>query len=365
MKRILILSFIICLLTGCSQSTRIENQAHAISIGLDLDGNEIRMSVQVPTIGGESGSGDDKKSAVSYSVYSAAGPDFPSAYSLLTATVPEKLNLTQLKIIVFSQTLSESDRFFPLLEELMSVYELSAAANVIVSRTAAVDMLKNQRTLIGTHLSVSMPAMLENYEKSGYIPLTNLSGLYAGLKGSFSTQKAALGSVSEDALSGSLIAGTLNRDGENENEYMGCALFGRRKMVGILNGYETQLMHFLEGKRVKISSVPNYPSASAQMIGKPRVDIQTANGKMRITVSLKIGVTSLSESVNAKAFKNRLTQDLAGVIGKCQRLGAEPFGFSEIAVREFKTNSDWGAFDWLSRFCEAEISVCPDISIFG
>ena len=364
MKRMLIFLLTACLLTGCASSARIENQAHAVSIGLDLADDEIRMSVQVPTIGGKSGGDESGGSAVSYSIYSAAGPDFPSAYSLLTATIPEKLNLTQLKIIVLSQTLAESNRFLPLITELMHIYELSAAATVIVSRTTAQEMLKNQRTLIGTHLSVSMPAMLENYEKSGYIPLTSLSSLYAGMKGVYSTQKAALGSVSEDAVSGSLIAGTLNRDGENKNEYMGCALFGRERMVGVLDGYETQLLHLLEGKHVKISSVQGFSSVAVEPVGDPRVEILTRKGDTRIEIRIKLGATPLTRSFDAEALKNRLASDIAGVIGQCQRLKAEPFGFSEIAVRGFKTNSEWEEFDWLNRFCDADISVIIDITVF-
>ena len=365
MKRTLVLLLIACILTGCDSSAHIENQAHAVSIGLDLLDDEIRMSVQVPTIGGKSSGDDSSGRTVSYSIYSAAGPDFPSAYSLLTATIPEKLNLTQLKIIVLSQSLAESDRFLPTLTELMHIYELSSAATVIVSGTSAQEMLKNQRTLIGTHLSVSMPAMLENYEKSGYIPLTSLSSLYAGMKGVYSTQKAAFGSVSEDAVSGSLIAGTLNRDGENKNEYMGCALFGRERMVGVLNGYETQLLHLLEGKHVKISSIQGFSSVAAEPIGRPRVDIQSVKEDTRIQIRLTLGATPLTRSVNAEALKNRLTSDIAGVIGKCQRLNAEPFGFSEIAVRDFKTNMEWEESDWLNRFCSADISVMVDITVFN
>ena len=364
MKRILILLMTACLLTGCSASTHIENQAHAVSIGFDLEEDEIRMSVQVPTIGGKSPESEGGTGAVSYSIYSAAGSDFPSAYSLLTATIPEKLNLTQLKIIVISQSLAESEEFFPVLTEIMRVYELSAAATVIVSRTSALEMLKNQRTLIGTHLSVSMPAMLENYEKSGYIPLTSLSALYAGMKGAYSTQKAALGSVSEDSAPGSLIAGTLNREGENKNEYMGCALFGREKMLGVLNGYETQLMRLLEGKRVKISSVQGFSSVSAEPLGKPRAEIRTSGGRTRIRILLEIGATSLFTPPDTEEIKNKLTSDIAGVIGKCQRLGAEPFGFAEIHARQYKTNAEWAQSDWLKRFSEADISVSVNVTVF-
>ena len=364
MKRLWILLLCACFLSGCSASTRIENQAHAVSIGLDLEGGEIRMSAQVPTIGGESPKGEGGVSAVSYSVYSAVGRDFPSAYALLTATIPEKLNLTQLKIIVISQSLAESDEFHPLLTEIMRSYELSAAATVIVSRSTALEMLKNQRTLIGTHLSVSMPAMLENFEKSGYIPITNLSALYAGMNGTYSTQKAALGSVSEDAVSGSLIAGTLNRDGENKNEYMGCALFGREKMVGVLNGYETQLMRLLEGKRVKLSSVRGFSTVSAEPLGRPRADILTEGGKTRIRVSLAIGATPLDAPPDAEALKNRLTSDIAGVIGVCQRLGVEPFGFAETAAKRYRTTAEWEKSDWLRQFREADISVSVDLTVF-
>ena len=103
-----LLTLLALLLGGCTPSRQIENQAHAISMGLDLTDGKICMSVQVPTIGAGSGEGSGSASATEYSIYSATAKDFPLAYDLLLATVPQRLNLTQLKSIIFSEALARS-----------------------------------------------------------------------------------------------------------------------------------------------------------------------------------------------------------------------------------------------------------------
>lgn len=360
MKKLCLLLSLCLFLTGCDSSKHLENKAHAISIGIDLMDEQIQLSVQVPTIGGESLAGDSGAGAATYAIYSATADDFPAAYNLLIATLPERLNLTQLKSIIICEDLARSERFSPLIEALFRVYALSAASTVIISRTPAREMLENQRAFIGTHLSVSMPAMLGNYASYGYIPLTSLSLLYAGMNSVYSTAKAALGSVSRaDYADGqqTALAGSLNRQGENRNEYMGCALFDRQKMVGLLDGYETQLAGFLAGSDITIDSMPRYSGLTLNLRKKPAIRIDCQAQPVAIDIALDVLATPITPFSDFSQAATFLARDIEEVIAKCQQMSVEPFRFAERAAGQFSTMREWEDFAWLKRFSEAKVSV--------
>ena len=347
-----LLTLLALLLGGCTPSRQIENQAHAISMGLDLTDGKICMSVQVPTIGAGSGSA----SATEYSIYSATAKDFPLAYDLLLATVPQRLNLTQLKSIIFSEALARSERFFPILRSTMHIFSLSGSAIVLVSRTPAREILENQEAYIGTHLSISMPAMLEYYRVNGYIPQTSLSLLYAGLKSVYSTGKAALCGLegSEPPQDGSYLPGALDREGDNRDEFMGCALFNRNRMVGILDGHETQMMQLLSGESTEIGFTLPDSSVRLSQRRSPKIEFSSEDSRMRIDVTLRLRVIPLMETPDLDELKATLETSMQAVLKKCAEWEVEPFGFADAAVVSHLTFDSWDGERWPEVFGQAE-----------
>ena len=334
-----LLTLLALLLGGCTPSRQIENQAHAISMGLDLTDGKICMSVQVPTIGAGSGEGSGSASATEYSIYSATAKDFPLAYDLLLATVPQRLNLTQLKSIIFSEALARSERFFPILRSTMHIFSLSGSAIVLVSRTPAREILENQEAYIGTHLSISMPAMLEYYRVNGYIPQTSLSLLYAGLKSVYSTGKAALCGLegSEPPQDGSYLPGALDREGDNRDEFMGCALFNRNRMVS------TEIGFTLPDSSVRLSQRRS-----------PQIECSSEDGRMRIDVTLRLRVIPLMETPDLDELKATLETAMQAVLKKCAEWEVEPFGFADAAVVSHLTFDSWDGERWPEVFGQAE-----------
>lgn len=359
-----LLTFLALLLGGCSPSRQIENQAHAISMGLDLTDDKICMSVQVPTIGAAGGEGNGHTSATEYSIYSATANDFPLAYDLLLATVPQRLNLTQLKSIIFSETLARSEQFSNILRSAMHIVSLSSNAVVLVSRTPAREILENQEAYIGTHLSISMPAMLEYYRVNGYIPQTSLSLLYAGLNSVYSTGKAALCGLegSDTPQEGSYLPGALDRQGDNRDEFMGCALFNRSRMVGILNGHETQLMQLLSGESTEIGFILPDSSVRLSQRRSPQLAFSSEDGHLRIDVTLCLRVVPLMEMPDLNALASTLETSLQAVLEKCAAWEVEPFGFADHAAASQLTLDSWDGARWPETFSQAETRVHVQLS---
>lgn len=364
MKALLALALIPCLMLGaCDSSHHIENQAHAISLGLDFKDDEFTMSVQVPTIGADSGSGGDKSgggaSASKYLLYSATAKEFPMAYDVLQATLPQELNLTQLKSIIISESLAESEHFIKTLDELMHVFALSGSAILIVSRSEAKKLIENQKSFIGTRLSITVPSMLDYYAENGYIPKTSLAMLYAGCASMYSTGRVALAGESkgEQSTKNAYLPGEMMREGDNKNEYIGCALFDRQKLAGVLNGRETQLMHFLSGTSIHVADMVGGTSLRISEKRRPDVKVDVSNAAPKIDITLHLKVSALIDFPDMDALSKSLAADCLGVIEKCQNWGVEPFGFADRAAYKFATMEDWQKYDWLNAFSKAEIRL--------
>lgn len=348
------------LLSGCAPSYRIENQAHAICMGIDYEEGAMTVTVQVPAFG--SGSDDkQEKAGSSYRIFSARADRFENAYNILQATLPQQLNLTHLKSVVFSRAFAESDMFLETVKTFMKIFLVTGSAQVIVTEKSARLLIENQKPHIGIRLSITIPSMLSYHAQNGYIPSQTLSDLYAGLFGGGKTALAALSDTADGNLSNekqnSYTAGSMNREGENKNEYMGAALFDRTHLAGTLNGREMQLVHFLSGEDTRIADFTEPAAMRLSSRKKPGITVDRTDDSLSVQVSLYLDAAFLHENEDMENVKRILEEDFTEVIRKCQKMKTEPFGFAETAVKTFSTAREWTDYNWLERFSGAHVTV--------
>jgi len=347
------------LLTGCSAPSRLENQAHAVTMGIDILDEKIMITIQVPSFGGKS-DGGEKKGASEYQIYKASGKDFPTAFNILSATVPQELNLSHLKTIVISRAFAENEQFKDHLNIIMSMYSLSQNAIAVISEGQASQIVENQKPHIGIRLSQILPAMLDYRQEAGVIPLCTLSQLYAGMNSAYSTSVCALSaaaSAENEKNNESYLPGEMEREGENKNEYMGCALFDREKMVGILNGRETQLLRLLRGEKLRNLRFTEPYAMYVTNEKNGEVVFFSDNGKTEIRIDVYLSAVPLNKNTDTGSISEIFEDEFRRVIEKCISYGTEPFGFAEIASGKFHTVDKWIAYDWLSTLKKADIHV--------
>ena len=363
MKKAFLLVLVI-LLSGCAPSYRIENQAHAVSMGIDIDKNDMTVIVQVPNLGAPQGKPGESSS--SYQIYSATANNFESAYNILEATLPQQLNLTHLKTIVFSKAFAESDKFYKTIETFMNVFLVTGSATVIVTEKDAKTLIENQKPHIGIRLSITIPSMLSYHAQNGYIPSCTLSSLYAGLKGRYSTSLCALASTADSDIKNinenSYMPGELNREGDNKNEYMGAAVFDRNGMVGTLNGREVMMIYFLQGKANRIANFTTPVPMRVSVRKKRDVRIEVDGERPILKIDLHLDVATLEEHADLMLIEKSLKGEMEDLISKCQKLKVEPFGFAEIASKKFINNREYENYDWLSSFSKASVEITLHIN---
>ena len=248
------------LLSGCTQARQVESVAFAVILGADLTEDEgIELTVQIPKVGGGSAEAQDGSGGPSdYLIASASGATFTDALMALEITVPRDLTLTQVKLLVVSDALARHEKFLNFAESLARLDQSCASAYFAVCRGNAGDFVREQKPVIGMRVSLGLLAMFDHHKTRGYITGANFADFYYQGVSVFSDPVAILCATAQEAPGTSSGQGALDgltpetvpASSENENEYVGAALFRDGAMVGALDGLETSLLNAVSGAPV-------------------------------------------------------------------------------------------------------------------
>ena len=282
---------------------------------------------------------------------------------MLRATVPYSLQLSQLKTVVFSEETARDEDFGEILREMMFTYQLYAAASCIVCRGTAKEFLEAQRPVIGTRLSRAMTVELEHYQSLGYTPASTLADVFYASTSIYGDPVAILAACSGVRTDGhpahrmgDELPGEIDRDGPNQNEYFGLALFKRGSMVGTLTGAQTKLVNMLTDRLNAFSYSCQDVVVRIRVIKGPKIRVDLSGEAPVIDVTLSLRVLATDRFPNREVIERQMLDELNEVTGTCQRLGVDPFNYALYAAGQFLTTRAWLDYAWQERFPQAQIS---------
>ena len=334
MRRLLpILLACALLLTGCAVEEQVENQAFALTLGVEhTQDGRLRLTAQVPSYSEVDGE---------YLCYAGEGADFPAALTALTEAVPRTLRLGQLRTIVVCLDTARRADFPALLRQMVLCEQLYTAADVILCEGNAGGFVRAQAPKIGARLSTALRAELAHDQSLGVAPRCTLADLYY---------------ASESALSDPAAPLAFREEG-GENRYEGAGLFRAGVLAGTLDGREAQLLGLMRGS-VTVLSLPFGEAGTVilRRTGTPRVRVETLPDAPRITLSLRLAATAPGP-LDARALEQTLAAQCRALIGRCQEMGAEPFGFADRAALRFPTPEAFEAYGWHARFPSAQVEL--------
>ena len=374
--KMIALLIVAALLTGCTQGRQIESIAFAVILGADLtDGENLELTVQIPQIGGADGEsqGDDGGTSTSdYLIASARGATFADALMALEINVPRDLSLTQVKLLVVSDSLARHEKFYNFAESLARLDQSCASAYLAVCQGSAKEFVKKQEPVIGMRVSLGILSMFEHHRTRGYITGANFADFYYQGVSVGSDPVAILCATSEEAedepLSDSALEemtpSTVPAESTNKNDYVGTALFRNARMVGTLDGLETSLVNAVRGAPVFFGYSLDGMPVSLQSHGMRALSIDVGpSGALRISFRLDFNVIADIESPPVGVLEARLEQDMLELLNRCQALGVEPFGFADHALKKTLSLAEWERFNWSERFSQAEFDVDVHITV--
>ena len=382
MKKLLIAPLLaaILLLSGCSHHAQVENQAFLLVMGLDstADG-QIEMCAQIPRIAGNSQSaegGQESNGSANYAMMSVTGASYEEALERLDWISPRDLNPAQLKLVVISRELAESDSCPTLINHISQTERLFTATRVVVCEGSAKEFVSSIKTTVGTRLSTDISAMFEHYIGRGFIPRSRLADLYYLMNSVYSdpmTSYAVFESNPQpesesggsaqpaSALSGDVSALSKQFESEIPTRYLGAAVFTGGRMRGVLDGEQTICANLLLNELD--SFYYNVDEASVELIpeGAFKLSVDLDSEPAQLHVKGKLSLSAEELPVDEAALIRKLSADIEDTVRAAQRMGVEPFGFSEAAAKQFSTIEDWVNSGWKRRYLNAQVDV--DISL--
>ena len=377
------------LLGGCTGGQEIESSLFVIAMAVEAapEGN---LTITVKALSGtqdsaasDSAEGQSDSSGESgaqsrleqtepgYIVLSATAPSCLRALGLLGATTPRTVNLSQLREVVVSQTLAETDATLSILKEIHAIYRANDEAVVVVTPDNAGDFIRRQRAVLGLRLSKYLEVLFEHYEQLDVIPPNpNLSAVIAAMESGM-TDAAAVYAAGNDFDAPLLLQGEsdldrlpghLPRTAPAPNEYMGAALFSGPRMTGTLTGSEVGLLCLMTGKastRVSVIDGAQYKTRLQTRVRR-RID---PDGALFVALRLTLTLSAGAQQRTGEEIAAQLEQDCVNVLQKLQAASCDAVGFGRIRVKSFPDIPSWERANWAAQYETLPVRVTAEVKI--
>ena len=394
---LLISLLLLCLtLSGCTGGQEIESCLFVIAMAVDaapdgsltitvkaLSGTQESASSagQKNTSGDASGGSEGGKNASDanaaedsepgYIVLSATAPSCLRALGLLSATTPRTVNLSQLREIVLSQTIAETDATLSILREIHSIYRANGEAVVVVTPQNAGDFIRRQHAILGLRLSKYIEVLFDHFRSIGIIPPSpNLSAVIAAMESQTIDAAAVYADgndfdsplVLQGASDTDRLPGHLPRTAPAGNEYMGSALFSGSRMTGVLTGSETGLLRLMAGKSDTRITVIDGAQYKTRLATRSRRRIEP-DGTLCVSLSLALTLTAGEQKRTSDEIAADIERSCVSVLQKLQAASCDAVGFGRIAVRAYPDIPAWESSVWDTRYPQAQVRVATHLKI--
>ena len=236
--RIVLLLLALCLCSSCSLLPE-EERAFAVCLGVSRAGETWEVSVRLPTYAG----------AGEYLTVTARGNSFGEAMTLLDASAPIRVHYGQVRLVLFSRALAETEDFATVLADLGKLNEFRMAAYAAVTEDSVTEVMDALQPETGMRLSKFLEVLMSSRMALGTVPDARMGEiLRCGTRQS--PLLAALALAPEEPVSPGLDASAGQAAAEGLSVQMaGAYLVGLDGRVqGQLTAGEHQLLRLMQGK---------------------------------------------------------------------------------------------------------------------
>ncbi|WP_446898573.1 Ger(x)C family spore germination protein [Clostridium sp. LBM24168] len=387
-------------LTGCYDSSEVDNQIYPILIGVDKGiNNKIFLTIQYPTYSSSQENNGGVQASKGGNINSVEAPSIIEACQLLNMEVSRIVTLKHVKAFVFSEEIAEQG-IGEYVASIQRYREMRSTVNIIVTRGRAEDFIKSNQPGIGPSISKMTELLLSQSKHTGYFPQGAFFEFYRNVLSTYEQPIAIYAAVNDfhqiqDKASekgeSPLIPGKGYKPGEvpiksrNGRQIAGTALFYGDKMVGYLDNYETRYYLMVTGDfKSGIVTIDDPEKKDSPIVTyltlrrKPIIKSVFENGRPVINIDIKIDadIASIHSRINYEkmnridSLNNYLQQfildGIVNTIKKTQiKYNSDAFGFGHAVSKNFKTIQEWEEYNWSHHYKEAQINVNLDLKIRG
>lgn len=378
------------LLGGCGGGQEIESCLFVLSMAVDpapegnltvtvkaLSGTQEAVS-GAPSAAPEQQTGDMQQgnSALEeaepgYIVMSATAPSCLRALNMLSSTTPRTVNLSQLREIVISRTLAETDATLSILREIHSMYRANGEAVVVVTPDDAGDFIRRQRAILGVRLSKYLEVLFDHFARMDTIPPdAQLASVIAAMESDTIDAAAvyAAGNAfdSEIVLSGGAdmdrLPGHLPRTSPAHNEYLGCALFSGPRMTGTLTGEQTGILCLMMGEARRQSTFIGNAQYRTNLPTRVRRYIDE-DGTLCVKIGMNLKLEAGQAERSNEEIAAQIEREAVEVLLRLRAASSDAVGFGRIAIRKSIDIPSWEAENWPDAYERRGVRVAADVRI--
>ena len=394
MKRLALFALLlICLglLSGCGGGQEIERCLFVLSMAVDPapDGN---LTVTVKALSGtqdaqqagsaDAGSGQGggekqqgeaglEQTEPGYIVLSATASSCLRALSLLSATTPRTVNLSQLREVVINRTLAETEATLSILKEIHAMYRANGEAIVVVTPDDAGDFIRRQRAILGVRLSKYLEVLFEHFAEDDVIPPNAQLAAVIQAMETDTLDAAAVYAAGNDfdstlALSEEAeldrLPGHLPRTSPAQNEYMGAAVFSGSRLACVLTGEETGLLCLMMGKAQRRTAFIGNAQYRTNLPTRVKRTID-GDGALHVHIAMNLTHIAGGQRQSGQEIAASIERDCVNLLLKLRAASCDAVGFGRLAIRSCLTQRDWEAQHWPERYETLPVRVSADVSV--
>lgn len=371
-KLLMFLFLSLVVLSGCSRASQAEDQAYVLVMGLDKTvSDQLEMSVLIPRISGKTSGESSGSAPENYMHLCVTANDFEAALEKLDWASPRNLNLAQMKLIVLSRDLADSQECPELIANISQTERLFTATKVAVCEGGAKEFVETIRPSIGTRISTDIESMFKHYNDHGYLPESSLAELYYQTASVYSDPMVAFAVLDvqepkEESTEEVTPAGAFDRSiqelsasyrSEIATRYLGAAVFSEGKMRCILDGNQTIFTNLLRNELDSFRYEVGGQNLEFVPTRPVYINVDPAEKRAHIQINMALSFAAQEKIPDKEVLRKKLTDDLERIIEYTQTMNVEPFGFAEHAARRFLTLSDWLEYDWKKHYQDAQIEI--------
>ncbi|MFK4996770.1 hypothetical protein ACI2OX_02230 [Bacillus sp. N9] len=183
--KILLISLIPFLLSGCWGKLELEERDYAVVLGLDKAKDDHLIDVTFQIANPQVGSSDTStaENEPPSDIVTVSAPDILSAKELANSVLPRKVSFDHLRIIIIGEELAKTTLFHHVIGSAVIDPEVRRENNLIVSKEKASEFIKNNQPKLETRPHKYYAFMQQRWRDTGYVPYSNLNRYFQRLSG--------------------------------------------------------------------------------------------------------------------------------------------------------------------------------------
>lgn len=384
----LLLSF---LLSGCWDVKQADEITYISAIGLDeAEGGKVKITYLIinPEYGTQPNSSTD---AEPFNYVTFIADDFHIAKNIANTIMSNSISYVILNQIFVSEKLAKKEKFIHWIYDATKATDIRRDIDLVVTKEEAETYLSEFKPKIEKRPIKYFPEKAEINKQAGLVPYNTDIFYYFRVTELDNDLFLSIYSSNDEKLQTSsqkepYSASNIELKGNIDfTQFLGAAVFKKGKMIGTLNALDTMLVsmlhanyqekeYFLRSFRDPFDEELTI-TTRLNTIRKMNVDLDLhkKNPSVHVTLPIKVDVFTNHSMVDyawnmehRKKLKDYLEKELEeqyqSLFKKAQEeFGADPFGWSIFARRQFTTTEAFEAYDWMQKYPQMDISIDIDV----